>query len=354
MLAGLDRGRGRMDEGRGNAIAMEPLLRRQDGVIVDAALSPSELALFDAVGRRRSAAAGERLFARGDNGHTMFVILDGRVELDFGGDLARKTLGPSEFFGELGLLVGDHVRSAAARVLAPVELIELGDAELERLLDRDPRLVAQFLHRAIARIVRNEQVLTHRLRRHNHELQDALDRLRAATQALTRSEELVRRDDLTGLGNRRACQEHVERLVRDHLLGGHALLLVDCDAFKRVNDLHGHQAGDRVLMNVANILTSVTSVGDTACRFGGDEFAMLVHARDQADLQRMAEFIVGTARGLAAMQAEPPAICTLSIGGCWLDPDAGWNDWYARADAALYRAKRAGGDRIAWHVPGES
>ena len=342
-----------MDEGRDNAIATEPVLRRQDGVAMDAALSPAELALFDEVGRRRAIATGERMFARGDNGHAMYVILDGRVELDFGGDLARKTLGPGEFFGELGLLIGDPVRSAGAGALAAAELVELGYAELERLLDRDPRLVAQFLHRAITRIVRNEQVLTHRLRRHNHELQDALDRLRAATQALTRSEELVRRDDLTGLGNRRACQEHVERLTRDKLLAGHALLLVDCDAFKRVNDVHGHQAGDRVLLNVANILTSVAGVGDTACRFGGDEFAMLLHARDQADLQRVAEYIVGTARGLAAMQAEPPAICTLSIGGCWIDPDAEWNDWYARADAALYRAKRAGGDRIAWHAAGE-
>ena len=343
-----------MDEGRGNAIATESLLRRQDGIVVDAALSPSELALFDAVGRRRAADSGERLFARGDNGRTMFVLLEGRVELDFGGDLARKTLGPGEFFGELGLLIGDHVRSAGARALASVELIELGDTELERLLDRDPRLVAQFLHRAITRIVRNEQVLTHRLRRHNHELQDALDRLRAATQALTRSEELVRRDDLTGLGNRRACQEHIDRLTHDRLLPGYALLLVDCDAFKRVNDMHGHQAGDRVLQNVANILTSVAGVGDTACRFGGDEFALLVHARDQADLQRTAEHIVGTARGLAAMQTTPPAICTLSIGGCWLDSDSEWSDWYAQADAALYRVKRRGGDDIAWHAAGES
>ena len=61
-----------------------------------------------------------------------------------------------------------------------------------------------------------------------------------------------------------------------------------------------------------------------------------------------------TARSLAAMQADPPAICKLSIGGCWIDPDAEWNDWYARADAALYRAKRDGGDTIAWHAAGES
>ena len=343
-----------MDEGRGNAVAAQPLLRRQDGRAVDAALSPSELALFDAVGERRAYVQGERLFVRGDNGRTMFVILDGQVELDFGADLARKTLGPGEFFGELGLLIGDHLRSATARVLMPTEMVDLGAAELERLLDRDPRLVAQFLHRAITRIVRNEQVLTHRLRRHNHELQDALDRLRAATQALTRSEELVRRDDLTGLGNRRACQEHVERLLREQQLGGHALLLVDCDAFKRVNDVHGHQAGDRVLQNVANILTSVATASDTACRFGGDEFALLVRARDQADLQRIARFIVGTAHSLAAMQSEPPAICTLSIGGCWIDPDSDWSGWYANADAALYRAKRSGGDTIAWHVAGEA
>jgi CRP-like cAMP-binding protein len=93
MLAGQG-ARTAMDEGRGNAIAMEPFLRRRDGLSMDAALSRAELALFDGVGRRRKAASGERLFARGENGRTMFVLLEGRVELDFGGDLSRKTLGP--------------------------------------------------------------------------------------------------------------------------------------------------------------------------------------------------------------------------------------------------------------------
>lgn len=338
-----------MDEGGNVAGGAEPVLRRQDGSAVEAALSTSELALFEAVGHRRAIVAGERLFSRGDSGNNMSVILEGRVELDFGGDLARKTLGPGEFFGELGLLVGSHLRSASARVLEAGSAVDLGAGELGCLLDRDPRLVAQFLHRAIVRIVRNEQVLTHRLRRHNHELQDALDRLRSATHALARSEEMLRRDDLTGLGNRRACQEHVEHLIRDGELEGHALLLVDCDAFKHVNDEHGHQVGDRVLQNVANILTSVLGPGDTACRYGGDEFVLLVRARDQADVERMANFIASTARGIAEMQSSQPAICTLSIGGCWVDPGVDCMEWHARADAALYRVKRRGGDGVAWH-----
>jgi diguanylate cyclase (GGDEF)-like protein len=118
--------------------------------------------------------------------------------------------------------------------------------------------------------------------------------------------------------------------------------------FKGINDEHGHLVGDRVLQGVANILRSAAGPDDIACRFGGDEFCLLVKAGHKSDLEQMAHFVLGTARALLALQPTPPQITTLSIGASLATPAQGWDDWYAQADAALYRAKRLGGDRVEW------
>ena len=318
-----------------------------------AALTPAEYALFAEVGRPRRCYAGETLFRRGDLGTTMYVIANGAIDLDFGDDLVSKRLGPLEFFGELGLLIADHARSADA--VAPVEgeLIELRHEEFQRLVDRDPGVVSHFLRRAIMRVVLNEQSLIRRLRRRNQDLQTALDSLRATAHQLNQTEELIRTDELTGLHNRRGLAQHLAERRRSGMLTQMGLVLVDCDRFKEVNDEHGHLAGDRVLQSVASILRSVVSEGDIACRLGGDEFCLLVNADSRDAVLGFADFIITTTRGLLQMprHAEPgdtPLTCTVSLGACLIDGERDWNDWYALADTALYRAKRLGGNRVEW------
>lgn len=319
-------------------------------------LSASEYALFATVARPRPIQAGEVLFERGDLGTTMYIIARGKVDLDFGDDLVGKTLGPREFFGELGLLIGDHARSAGARACQDGELLEVRHEEFQRLVDSSPAVVAYFLRRAIARVVLNEQGLIRRLRRRNTELQGALDSLRTANDQLSRAEAMMLRDELTGLFNRRGLRAHLQERQRNGATGGLGLLLVDCDGFKQINDEHGHLAGDRVLQGVASILRSVAGTGDIACRLGGDEFALLFKAdggREEA--LRYARFVVETARGLRAIPQGEPRMCALSIGACLVPPGGTWGDGYALADAALYRAKHLGGDRVEWQdVPVEA
>ena len=122
-----------------------------------------------------------------------------------------------------------------------------------------------------------------------------------------------------------------------------ALLVVDCDAFKQVNDRHGHAAGDRVLQSVAHILRSITGNADVVARLGGDEFCLLVHLQEPGELTRVAEYLVTTAESLYEMQDDPPLMCRLSIGACRVDAASDWQDWYECADAALYRVKARGG-----------
>lgn len=313
-----------------------------------AQLSSDEYELFASVARVRQVYAGEPLFSRGDLGTTMYVVVSGMVELDFGDDLVCKSLGPLEFFGELGLLIGDHARSADANAITDGELLELRHEEFQRLVERSPTVVSYFLRRAIMRVVRNEQALIRRLRRRNQDLQSALDSLRTTTHQLSQTEALTRRDELTGLYNRRGLIQHLRDRNRNGVTGGLGLLLVDCDCFKAINDEHGHLAGDRVLQAVANILRSVAGAGDFACRLGGDEFCLLVKADTVEEVLRYADFVLDTARGLGRMPQGQPLICPISIGACLVPADGEWNDWYARADLALYRAKREGGDRVAW------
>ena len=313
-----------------------------------AVLTAEEYALFEQVGRPRLVAPGEALFRRGDLGTTMYVVMQGAIELDFGDDLVPRRIHRHGFFGELGLLIGDHARSAEATASGSAVLLELREEEFETLAERDPVLLAHFLRRAIARVVLNEQALIARLRRRNLDLQSALDTLRATTHRLSQTEALTRTDELTGLANRRGFQLHLEQRRRQDMLSGRGLLLVDCDRFKGINDEHGHLVGDRVLQGVANILRSASGPDDIACRLGGDEFCLVVAAERRADILRIAQFIVDTANALFKLQPAPPQITTLSIGASPVVPAQSWDDWYANADAALYRAKRLGGNRVEW------
>ena len=322
-----------------------------EGLSIDptiAVLSAEECELFAQAGRARPVTVGERLFARGEAGTSMFVVLEGEVALDFGDDLIGKRMGPGEFFGELGLLIGDHARSASAIVSVQGVLLELQHAEFMNLVERDARLVSYFLRRAIMRVVLNEHNLINRLRRRNQELQTALDSLRVTAHRLNQSEELNRTDELTELYNRRGLSLFLEQARNNGGFQGFGLLLIDCDRFKNVNDVFGHLAGDRVLQSVANIMRSLAGGQDVACRLGGDEFCLLLKVADRDEMLRYADFVVSTARALQQMQPSPPLICSLSVGACLIDPERDWNDWYARADKALYRAKRSGGDRVEW------
>ena len=316
--------------------------------VVHALLSEAEVELFAKFARRCKFHAGQWIFQRGHRGERMYVILEGQIELDFGEDLVIKTLGQREFFGELGLLVGDHLRSAGARALFDCEVLELGPADFQQLVDIDSGLVSHFLRRTIMRVLTNEQALISQLRRRNHDLETALDNLYITTHQLTHTRELVRTDELTGLHNRRGLTLYLQECRAQQDDQPQALLLIDCDRFKQINDRHGHQAGDRVLQSMGNILRSMAGEHDLACRLGGDEFCLLLRRGDHELVQHAAEFILAAVHGLIERNHATPHVSLVSIGACLLQPEAGWSEWYACADRALYRAKRAGGNCLRW------
>ena len=311
-----------------------------------ALMTAEELAFFARFGRMREIAAGQALFERGAVGTQMFIVVTGQIDLDFGEDLMLKHLGPGEFFGELGLLIGDHARSAGASASVDSRLIELAHDDFQRLVDHDPSMVAHFLRRSIVRVVNNEQLLIRQLRRRNHDLEAALDNLYVTSHKLNHTEELSRTDELTGLHNRRGLALHLQECRRGGGAPGVGLILIDCDRFKHINDEYGHLADDRVLQNVAHALRSVIAEGDLVCRLGGDEFCVLVAQGSIELVQHMGECIVNAVQARQASSPDGCHSCSVSVGVCSIDASTSYNDWYTRADTALYQAKRQGGNSL--------
>jgi diguanylate cyclase (GGDEF)-like protein len=155
------------------------------------------------------------------------------------------------------------------------------------------------------------------------------------------------RDPLTGLPNRAAFDEALAHELAGVARGAApALLLVDLDKFKLVNDSDGHLAGDEVLVAVADLLRANLRPTDVACRLGGDEFAaVLPHTRPGHALQ-VARRLLAASR-LAPGLSSPSARVTLSIGIGWLAEPADAADLVAVTDKALYAVKAVGGDDVA-------
>jgi diguanylate cyclase (GGDEF)-like protein len=175
-------------------------------------------------------------------------------------------------------------------------------------------------------------------------------RLRRAAEEELR--ELARTDGLTGLNNRRTFEEHVNDEWRRAQRTGRplSLLLIDVDNFKGFNDLYGHSAGDEALIGVARcIAQNARRPGDTAARFGGEEFAVLLPDTDVTGAQQIAEQIRATVQALQCRHvASTHHVLTVSAGaataqGAALATSRALVD---AADEALYRAKDAGRNRV--------
>ena len=155
-------------------------------------------------------------------------------------------------------------------------------------------------------------------------------------------------DGLTGLCNRRHFNELAEKELARARRHRHstALLMLDIDHFKRINDAHGHPQGDRVLQRVAELLRQQLRREDTAARVGGEEFALLLPRTDREAAQVLAERVRLAVRGLTELLPGGSGIsCSLGVAICAQGDDR-LEQLYARADAQLYLAKQGGRDRV--------
>lgn len=171
------------------------------------------------------------------------------------------------------------------------------------------------------------------------------DAYRALQQSNAKLEELASTDALTGAVNRRHFDTTAAGAIADSRRHASALslLLLDVDNFKALNDRHGHLVGDRVLAEFARIVTQSVRPSDSVSRWGGEEFAVLmpdadIHAATPA-AERLRTVIAAHPFGVSGH-------VTVSIGVAQHARGERFDEWMARADAALYEAKRRGRDNV--------
>ena len=197
------------------------------------------------------------------------------------------------------------------------------------------------------------QLRTRHLQRRSAALEAAVVEQTAALQhANRRLAELAWRDELTGLSNRRHFEEALaEEWARaQRARTPLALVLVDIDHFKALNDTLGHTAGDRALQAVARVIEQCARrPGDVAARYGGDEFAVLLPGGRAAHVHALAEEIRAMVEALALPHPRHPLDhVTVSVGVTALVPaDAADSALVDAADRALYRAKAGGRNAVA-------
>lgn len=168
-----------------------------------------------------------------------------------------------------------------------------------------------------------------------------------ANRLVRRLHQLSIRDPLTGLLNRRGLAPRLHRAAaRQHRYGeAYALLAVDVDRFKAINDRHGHAAGDAVLSQLGALLRDVARDVDTVARLGGEEFCLLLPHSDLAGARQAAERLCTLVRSSVWPQID--GALTVSVGVALAgEHDATPQHVLARADAALLRAKAGGRDCV--------
>ena len=236
------------------------------------------------------------------------------VGSDFPGSLGADVVGMQSFFA-VPVTAGDEVIGTVCG--ASRRRVHLSDETLEHV-----RLIGE----ALAQQLRVERDLAL-----EHERSAELEQ-----QALT--------DVLTGLPNRRAFISRWEEELARSGRHGHplAILMLDVDRFKEINDELGHAQGDRVLFQLGEVLRNVSRAEDVAARLGGDEFALVCTESDMAGALELAERIRDD---FARITADGPAVVTLSIGiSCSATTRRG--AMLEAADRALYRSKAQGRDRV--------
>ncbi len=185
-------------------------------------------------------------------------------------------------------------------------------------------------------------------------LENKAQEVGALTEQLERAQTEALSDPLTGLANRRAFDRAVEEFfASSEDKADTALLLIDIDHFKDVNDTYGHVLGDKVLRAIAHTLQSNIKGRDLAARLGGDEFAVLLRHTEGAGAARLAEQLctaIHAGRLLRDGKAQAGAV-SVSIGLTLHQQGDDAQSLYARADRALYAAKGEGRNRAHFEPP---
>lgn len=314
------------------------------------AFTEAEVQAIFAAGSLRMCVAGEAIVSEGEPGESMFFLITGRAEARLHTGTTVRTYGPGSYFGELSFINPGHKRSATIVAVTDTWLQLLDQASIEKLQQTHPNAIFTLLRRTCAFLVDAERNLVGNLRRRNEELTETIKKLEFTRQRLTQEEETARTDGLTGLSNRRCFDAELPMFMEraGAISTGLALIAMDLDHFKPVNDTLGHAAGDFVLKEVGKILRGQIRKTDLSCRIGGDEFIVLLADLSEDAARNRAESLRAAIGAFPHPGNDQGIRITTTMGGTLLRPGDTVETFMHRADEALYAAKRAGRNRVHW------
>jgi diguanylate cyclase (GGDEF)-like protein len=313
-------------------------------------LPETVLSQISSAGNLRRYAKGEVIFTQGELGSSMYVVVEGAVGLVFEHGKPGKRLEPGTFFGELALFTGQHLRTATAIAAEESRLRVLEQSAFDELLQSHPDTMALLLRQTCSYLVDSEQHLLKDLRRRNVELEQTLDYLRRMKEELDSVELLALTDELTGIYNRRCLDRQIQLLLprAERTTEGLALVLIDIDRFKQINDTHGHHVGDLVLKRFADIIKKTVRQSDLPCRLGGDEFAVVLKELSGQGARKRAEQILKSVSAIELHLPHTTLRVSASVGGTDHRNGEDWSSFFQRADRNLYRAKGSRPHRVVW------
>jgi diguanylate cyclase (GGDEF)-like protein/PAS domain S-box-containing protein len=260
---------------------------------------------------------------------------------------------PSTFIGKhAAQVLGNWVEKAEpllnglesqTEMRAPNDPSRILDLRATPMYDHNQRLKGRLL---VFREITERKDVERKLRNANHRLQSQLIEIGMLQ---SRLREQAIRDPLTNLFNRRYLEETLDRELARAARESYpvCIIMIDIDHFKQVNDTHGHEAGDLVLKAMADVMMSQSRRGDFACRFGGEEFIIVMPNISVEVARQRAETMRAALGSLRILHGEAQINVTISMGIASHPANGATREAVLRAaDRAMYAAKQAGRDHI--------
>ena len=294
-----------------------------------AELAAALRALLSELGQESEIEAGSWLWKEGDPGEDVVLVKQGTLQVVHEGPegelMVLRDLDPGSVLGEIACL-DRQPRSASVRASTACRIARVPAAHFRKLVRRRPQILEALLLQQV-------QIV------------------RSLTGQVSRTHRRAITDTLTRLYNFGFFNERLElELERARATGDPvSVVLFDTDHFKHYNDTHGHQAGNAVLIRVAEILRATGRRGDVIARYGGEEFVALLYGASREEARRFAEGVrvAIEAAEFVGGQTQPLGRVTVSGGVATFPTDATTGDGVVEfADRNLYQAKQSGRNRI--------
>jgi diguanylate cyclase (GGDEF)-like protein len=284
---------------------------------------------------------GEIILREDEPGDIFYVIRSGHAVI-IKGDIETATVlgfrGMGDAIGEMALLE-NLPRSATVIALNPVSLWSLSRATFYQFLgENHPSFSLDLLN-----------MLSSRIRKSDEERRRGYVREKEQVVALETLSRQATHDPLTGLFNRRYLDQILYGEIAHARQNGSlvGILMADVDHFKQINDRYGHKAGDLMLRALGDLMKSCVRSADIVCRYGGEEFVIIMPGASAPTVDRCAEEIRSRFQALSVESEDQKINATISLGAA-IYPLHGSNvdDVFIKADRAMYQAKQRGRNQV--------